>query len=581
MTLSLANSSGLWALLGVPAILLIHFLQTKSRTIRVSTLFLLKPLAKESTGGRRIERLRNSVPLWLQLLAVVLLAWLLAEPRWIKSDSTQGVVVVLDSSLSMRAFQQQLAAVLPARLRTLARSAAKTEWILIESDPAQPTLYTGGDVEALAAVLKKWKPRLGAHDFMPALRLGQSLLRQHGLLIFVTDRRVEKLPAGVELIAIGTPTDNCGFAGLRIETGKAVWHALVKNYGATLQRRSWWIEIGGQKSAPEQIALEPGQALALKGSFPGGTQTCTLVLSGDAFSIDDRLPIALPQPKRLKVSAETGTSFSEFFDQLLASAQAIDRIAENDAPDLKLAVYSPLSPVLPAGNALVFLKEPGPRDKFLAGPVIAENDPLTDGLNWQGLLCKDTLRIPQKPEDRVLLWQDDRPLISVRGGAHRQLLFSFDLDQSNAKRLPAFVILLHRFIESVRSEKIAPETVNVETNQTLRVNADPAGKPVELRADDASGNVTAAPAQAQTLRAPVEPGFFEVKQGSAILLKGAAHFADARTADLRGAESFDSLQNRTIASLAEKNSRQDFLAPVWTLLVAGLLTLNWAWRGRK
>jgi len=582
MNISFANPAGLWALLGVPAILLIHFLQTRSRQIRISTLFLLESLTKESTGGRRIERIRNSVPLWLQLLAVALLAWLLASPHWIKSDSTQSIVVVLDSSISMRAFKKNLLSTIPPRLRGLAKSAARTEWILIESDTAQPTLYSGGDVEAIAVALAKWKPRLGAHDPTPAIRLGQSLLRQHGLLIYVTDRKIEKLPEGGELIAIGAPTDNCGFTGLRIEAGNGAWHALVKNYGATPQQRNWWIEIGKQKTPPEHISLQPGQALALKGSFPSGSQACTLVLSEDAFTVDDRLPMVLPQPKRLKVFAETGSAYSDFFGQFIRSAQGIDPASETESPDLKLVVYNPLAPALPAGSAMVFIREPSPRDNFLSGLVIAENDPLMEGLNWQGLLCKDTLRIPQTPEDGVLLWQGDVPLISLRTVAQgKQLHFNFDLEQSNAKRLPAFVILLHRFLESLRTEKIAPETVNVETNQSLHVAVDPAGKPVVLASDDSSENATLAPAQSQALRAPVEPGFFDITQGTADLVKGAAHFADARAADLRGAESFDGLPNPVIAQLRSKNSRQDFLAPLWTLMVAGALVLNWAWPGRK
>ena len=66
-----------------------------------------------------------------------------------------------------------------------------------------------------------------------------------------------------------------------------------------------------------------------------------------------------------------------------------------------------------------------------------------------------------------------------------------------------------------------------------------------------------------------------------MLLKGAAHFTDTREADLHAAESIDGLKNQTVALLAEKNSRGDFLMPVWMLVTAGLLVLNWAWPGRK
>ena len=103
-SLLFSNPAGFWALLGIPAVLLIHFLQRESRRVRASTLFLLEQLAPESAQGRRFERLRNSAALWLQLLAVLLFAWLLAGPRWLRPDSVQKVVFVLDSSASMSAF---------------------------------------------------------------------------------------------------------------------------------------------------------------------------------------------------------------------------------------------------------------------------------------------------------------------------------------------------------------------------------------------------------------------------------------------------------------------------------------------
>ena len=79
-----SNIAGFWALLGVPVILSIHFLQQRSRTEIVSTLFLLETLAPESRGGRVWSRLRSSRSLLLQLLAVLLAAWVLAGPRWLR-----------------------------------------------------------------------------------------------------------------------------------------------------------------------------------------------------------------------------------------------------------------------------------------------------------------------------------------------------------------------------------------------------------------------------------------------------------------------------------------------------------------
>src|ERR1051326_1563747 len=100
-----ANPVGLWALLGVPPILAIHFLQQRARVARTSTWFLIEKLAPDSARGRTWDRLRSSRTLWLQLLAVLAVTWLLAEPRWVRAESAQTVVIVLDASASMEAFR--------------------------------------------------------------------------------------------------------------------------------------------------------------------------------------------------------------------------------------------------------------------------------------------------------------------------------------------------------------------------------------------------------------------------------------------------------------------------------------------
>src|ERR1044072_7329739 len=84
-----ANPLGLWALLGLPVILAVHFLQQRARVARTSTWFLIEKVAPDRARGRSRDRLRSSRTLWLQLLAIVLAAWVLGEPRWVRTQSAQ------------------------------------------------------------------------------------------------------------------------------------------------------------------------------------------------------------------------------------------------------------------------------------------------------------------------------------------------------------------------------------------------------------------------------------------------------------------------------------------------------------
>ena len=559
MHLTFANPAGFWALLGIPAVLAIHFLQRESRRIVTSTLFLFEVLAPVSARGRRFERLRGSLPLWLQLAAVLLLTWLLARPLWLRKDSAQRVVVVLDSSVSMLAFRPELARALTARLRALSRVAARTEWRLIESDPTRPTLYAGTELDALLATLLRWNPRLGTHDFQPALNAARSLVRDAGVAIFATDRRTD-IPEGVELLAVGHPVENCGWIGITVEG--ETWRALVRNYSAAPQTRAWHLEAGGAAGPSTTLTLAPGQTLTLSGPFPPGQDRCELVLSADAFPLDDRLPIVRAEAKRLALAVESATPLDDFFHRLSGSAPRADIVPGRADVRLALAALNPVP-----GHAIFFAAPEKETPTYLSGELLAENDPLTSGLSWNGLLCKDTASLPAKDGDEVLLWRGERPLVFLRGGrADRSLFVNFDLRQSNADRLPAFVVLLNRFLDSVRAEKVAFERLNVETNQLLAVAADPSLPPPRT----SNGETP--------LRAPAAPGFFDVTQGGRPLLSAAAHFSDAREADFRDAASIDTLEGKN-TRLVEHNSRQDLLWPVFALLLGALCLANWSLTG--
>ena len=89
MNLILTNPWGLLALLGIPLLILIYYLRRKAQVVTVSTLFLLKRTQRESKAGKRFETFSNSLPFWLQVLAILLLTWILVQPRYGNHRVTQ------------------------------------------------------------------------------------------------------------------------------------------------------------------------------------------------------------------------------------------------------------------------------------------------------------------------------------------------------------------------------------------------------------------------------------------------------------------------------------------------------------
>lgn len=577
MPLIFANPAGLWALLGIPMILLIHFLQRESKKIPVSTLFLLDALDRESVKGRRFERLLPSVPLWLQLLGVLLFAWLLSEPRWTTNQSVQRIVLVLDNTASMEAFREALSESLDRELPRLTRFVDSTEFTVLESSISGATLYRGTSIPELREALESWRPGSGGHSFEQSIRVGRGIAGSEGILIFVTDHPDVRLPYGALCLSVGRPIDNVGFTGWRVddEIGKKVWSATLRNYSKIPQTRSWFLGSEGHRTEARPVELAAGATLTLKGEFPEGSDRVTLLLTPDRFTRDDRLDLLTPSPKALLVSRTNDPDIEPVMTGLIASLENIFQARAEETPDFWFASYDPLTPGDLPPVSVVFLNQEAVPRRFFAAPIVPTNHPLVSDLDWQGLIARSTPSIAPTPGDSTLLWQGERPLIILReGDGLRQLIFNFDVLTSNAPRLPAFVILVHRFVAVLRTEKVASESRNVELRQPLAIahQAGPNARPLQLLADDTS--ITIPLERAGRMLAPSEPGFFRVVQGPTSLLDAAANFADTREADFSQADALSELGELPEA-IQERQTVTDPLRPVWVLALTSLALVTW------
>jgi hypothetical protein len=541
-----ANPLGLLVLSGVFGIVLIHFLRRKSRRIVVSTLFLVRRALPSSEGGKRFRRLRNSLPLWMQILVVVALAWLAAQPRWIDSTSVQTVVAVLDSSASMSAFREKALHVAASELRRMESAAAHTQWILMRSDGSR--MVSGSKLpDVLAEADRAWVPTMGAHDITEAFRIARTLAGEKGSVIYFSDHQPEgEEVLDVSWVAVGEPIDNAGFLGAGIQDGR--WSALLKNFGTKAFDVRW--RIVGEAEWRTQH-LDPGATAEISGELPPGLARLSLELEDDRFVFDNRLPLIRPQSKTLAIRVAENERFHALFERILRIAGPLS-LAMNGEQDISLEVFNPLTPRAVAGAAVVFAEDSGMPEKLLSGTIAAENHSLMEGLNWQGLIARDTFGISFHEGDTPLLWQDERSLVFLRMRDNfPQLIFNFDIRQSNVVQLPAFSLLIYRFLVMRRAGKVAPEAANVETRERISV------------------------AGVGTVLAPDAPGFFSVKgPDGRSLFDGAAQFSDSRESDFRHATSGRS-ENNSVESIRRSHATGEFLDPAWLLLVAALMLWNW------
>jgi hypothetical protein len=630
MGMFFANPWGLLALAAVPAIVAIHFLQERSRRVRASTLFLLERAAPLPAGGIRLEKFRNSLPFWMQLLAATALTWLLADPRWIAKDSRQTVAVVLDSSASMQAARPETLDLLARRLGSWDAVAARTDWHLLETGPGRPPLYAGRKLSEVLAAARGWRPTLGTHDVAESLAIASTLVPPGaGTVILVTDRPTD-VPGGVGLLSAGAAFDNVGFSGgdVELKSDGAAWRVLVTNHGAEPQERALTARstaAGGEPvplGSPQVLSLAPGQSRTLQGAWPAGAERLVLALAGDRFGFDDTLPLVRPVPRTVKVAVTLGGPTGDLLGRMVRAAEGVEIVADPAAADLVLGRFDPAATTdaiqvaageLPAAEPAAAAggeetaAEPAAENQTPRRPaafdpawVAAEDTALTRDLGWGGLLSGPAGNLGLTAADEPLVWKGGRPLAFVRtaglpGGRTVQwLVLNFDVAGSTAARVPAVVVLVQRFLDRIRVRIPRPWADNFETGQALdlpdAVLDAPAGRAtlaVEPVAGEAAGPV---PFRG---RAPREPAFFTVAAATAAgadaaagaagpparLVTGAAQFADSREGDFRTAAPLDTLESVRMER-AIKQSVADPWAPLWLGIAIAALLVAWGWKGR-
>ncbi len=599
-TLILGNPHGLWALLAIPALLAIHFLQPRSRRVTATTLFLLEHLPPLATTGRAWRWLRSTWALWLQLLAMLLVTWLLAEPRWQRPDSVQTIAVVLDASASMRAFRHEAVDALRQRAPVWEKAAARTEWILRETDLDRPVLYRGFSRTAAFVALSRWQPDLGHHDFTPALEVARQLVRRNGAAVLLTDRRPGAKLDGVALITVGHPIENAGFAGgsvERVDRGAPRWTILLQHHGAQSAVRTLTLTTRARPTngnvaeagSPtvvrrESVTLEPGQLMTLSGDFPAGVESLVFTLTPDTFELDDTLPLVVPVPRPLTWRAIGPEAATVFFRTFLERTPGTSRAPSGRAPDLSLyATNTPFNqPVTGATLVeLMIYTTNATGERVVTSPVVADSHPWIDGLSWSGLLSPGPAADLLPSDAHALLWQGQQPLAWVQTvqGVPR-LVLGWNWPASNADRLPASAVLLYRIVEDARRRKFAPETANIDTGQRLDLPPEPIATPAArpsrwiLRTEGGDERPLARDELAAA-RAPAEPGFFEVRRDGELILRAAAQFADPRETDFAMAERLEEPNELTLDAI-QANSEKDHLRPLWLLLLLGALVGAWA-----
>ena len=588
-----ANPWGLLGLLGLPAVLAIHFLQRRTKEIPASTLFLLEAAFQAPPAGRRWEKLVPTLPLWMQLLGVLLLTLVLASPRWPWQWRSRPLAVVVDDSASMLVFREASVKKFGEMASSLKKFGVRSEYLLLPARPDAPRIHAGDDAAEASKALLAHEPNGGPVDPGAALRLARERVGPEGLVVYLTDTPRENLPPDVALVSVGKAVPNTGITGVTVKMEKdgTRWEAMIANRGTRDKETSWTLSRDDSAEVVTGKAMVPARGIAtIGGLLPRAAARCELAIDADDFTPDDRFPFVKAEPRPLFVHDMLPPEMRWIGEMMVKGVPALDKALDADDADFVTAGSSDGN-FPPLGDAILFSKAGMEPDAgVLAGPPVAARHPWNEGLSWDGLAIGKHALLPPLDGDTPLVWMNAAPVISLRNPARadggpplRQLVFHFNPEHSNLRRLPAAAILLLRYAESLRATKAATAWERVDPGQMIGGLLPPGGTPLVLEILARSGEVLSTreipPGLRAGLRAPEAAGFFRVRDGDTILLEGAVAFADAREGDFAACVPVDTFDASTIGS-AKSDPADDAWWRLAVLLVLTALLVSWWWLSR-
>ena len=564
MGLSFANPLALWALLGIPAILLVHMLQSRNRTVHSSTLFLLDHLAEDTRRGAVVTRIRNGAQLWLQLLAVLLLTLLLSQPRRVSEHSVQSLALVIDSSLSMQAFTEQQKGALREVLDALDGTAASLQWWVLPSDEALPRIGAGEGREALEATLGDLRFPSGGHDVSARIREARLLAGAEGLVVFLTDHAEAQVGSGAEVVSLGTPLPNVGISGIQVSevrNGRATLRVGVVNPSEEPGERMLVAEVNGQEISRSAVSLGAGAMQTVEIPLTGGGRGVLRLEPGDVYPVDDQWPFVTPQPKPLTVSVFTRGPVADWSQRILG---AVPGGSLGTGGQMEIRVSKGRSVGSEAAGDLQFVSGEATHP---LNRVLPEAHPLVEGLNWEGLLVEPFAGFTPLPSDVVLLWMGEHPLVVLRPRNDGvSLLYLFDPETGNALRNGSLALLTHRFMSGVQEGLEAPSAFNVITGQSLEIPEGTLGfetlegTPVEV--NRAAG------------KWPMVPGWGRVTREETVQLEVGVANGEVEEGDFRKARP-RGLSDEVVLEQRRQHEERDLLFPVWAGLLGLALLGSW------
>jgi len=467
-----------WLLLGA-IIIFFYLLKLKRKRRVVPSVFLWQRALEEIEANAPFKKLRRSLLLLLQLLALAAIVFALARPLiQMRSLASGSTVIIIDATASMSARDEGMGSRLE-RAKGLARDmvaglGGSDRAAVIESS-SRVTVRSGltADHAALNAAINNIQETDAAGSLTDAVRLGEQIARteRDAGIVIVSDGASDQLASdlgaanasaqrvGLRFVRVGQRAANVGVVAMNsrptANSTRQELFASVANFGDREQTFGIELRIDGKLADARTVSVNAQSRAALVfDTLPqaGGLAELRLNVEDD-LAADNTAYAFLPDARRPRIAV---ISDNPFLLQAIAANDAIDaRKVGTDAPlasfDCVVTDGAVSATVVDSGRPLLAIN---PSD--VAGwwhttgsserPEITSVDrghPINSYLSYADVHIESVARREAAAWLRpVVSAANDGLILAGEERSRRVVLIGFDLTQSDLPLKVEFPILL-------------------------------------------------------------------------------------------------------------------------------------------
>jgi Ca-activated chloride channel family protein len=486
----------LWLLPFAGTLVLLYFLKPRLRNLEVPSIYLWRALMQSTRSDKPFQKLKISALLLFQLLALLLLIFILSRPFSAPHSLSRSIyVLVLDQSASMKATDvrpDRYAAACWAAEQFIKNNLKPGDKAALVGAQSSPVLLcpTTEDKSELLNAINSSRASDTALDMPSAMTFAHNTARSaDGIIVFgdgtwssdLDGQIISRAISPVHLVSVGKSNSvNAGIVELSERSDEAHPSAppnllvTVDRYNSTASGLS----ITLNNKTLLSTALPAGTGSITK-DFPiaalrgGGLVTARLTgMEHDDLRADDVSSLVVRPDRSRKVLLVTdGNSYLERALALLPNVQLYEEKTvdySNPTESFDLTVYDGwLPPSLPPGAALVFnalssampVKSAG---KPFQNPSFAdwnETDPVLNYVDFSPIHVSTALNVRPDLWGTVVADFDGGPAIVKGTHNGRSVVWvGFSTSNSDLARQVAFPILLSNIVDTLSGESFGIST---------------------------------------------------------------------------------------------------------------------------